>query len=54
MNTPVGLPLPSFWMISDATGETVSRVMPARVEGLGVGDGKQRQRATQKPQIGRM
>jgi len=31
MNTPVGSPLASFSIVSTSTGETVSRVMPARL-----------------------
>ena len=54
MNTPVGSPLPSLWMVSVSTGETVSRVMPARRSASVLAQETSGSVPRQKPQIERM
>ena len=54
MNTPVGSPLASFSIASVATGETVSRVMPARRKASVLAQETSGCVWRQKPQIERM
>ena len=54
MKTPVGSPLASFSMVSAATGETVSRVMPARASAALLAHETKGKVPRQNPQIARM
>ncbi len=54
MKTPVGSPLASFSIVSAATGETVSRVMPARRSASVLAQATSGGVERQNPQIERM